>query len=125
MHLCRAALEAIAFQITTLINAMIKTSGIELKELRVDGGPTRNSLLMQLQSDILQVPVICSDVEDASALGAFLINGFARKKWTSFDDAKVIWKYRKVFNPSSVISQLAITYEKWLKAMNQLIKTNT
>lgn len=85
-HVCRAALEAIAYQVKDLIDLMTNRAGINLKELRVDGGPTKNKLLMQFQADMLNAVINRSDVEEASAMGAMLMNGLARGLWGSLDE---------------------------------------
>lgn len=123
-HVIRAAVESIAFQVTDLIKTMTDTAGIELKEIRVDGGPTKNQFLMQLQADLLQVQVVRSEVEDASAIGAFVMNGFARKQWKSFEEAAAIWKggggmMPKADNTSSVIN----SYAGWRNAVMQVTRS--
>ncbi len=85
-HVCRAALEAIAYQVKDLIDLMTVHAGIDLKELRVDGGPTKNHLLMQFQADMLDACINRSDVEEASAMGAMLMNGLARGLWHDLDE---------------------------------------
>ena len=120
-HVCRAALESIAFQVTDLVRAMTESAGISLKEIRVDGGPTRNSFLMQLQSDLLGVPVVRSEVEDASAFGAFVMNGFARGKWSSFEEAASVWSGDSPVMPKSS-DKVANAYDGWRKAVAQMIK---
>lgn len=85
-HVCRAALEAIAYQVKDLIDLMTNRAGINLKELRVDGGPTKNKLLTQFQADMLNAVINRSDVEEASAMGAMLMNGLARGLWGSLDE---------------------------------------
>ncbi len=85
-HVCRAALEAIAYQVKDLIDLMTVRAGIDLKELRVDGGPTKNHLLMQFQADMLDACINRSDVEEASAMGAMLMNGLARGLWRDLDE---------------------------------------
>jgi glycerol kinase len=74
-HIVRAALESISYQVKDLIDLMIEKGGIELKELRVDGGPTRNNFLMQFQSNILEREVVRSTIEEVSALGATFMAG--------------------------------------------------
>ncbi len=123
-HVCRAALESIAFQVTDLVDAMTGRAGIALKELRVDGGPTRNRFLMQFQADLLGVPVELSEVEDASAFGAFIINGFARGKWTSFGQAASICSVQDAYRPSEGVSAAHTAYAGWQKAVNHLIDNN-
>ena len=83
-HVLRAGLESIAYQVKDLIDMMTRQAGIELKALRVDGGPTKNQFLMQFQADMLHAVINRSEIEEASALGAVVMNGFARKKWASF-----------------------------------------
>lgn len=85
-HVCRAALEAIAYQVKDLIDLMTKQAGIPLKELRVDGGPTKNKFLMQFQSDMLNACINRSDVEEASAFGAMIMNGLARGLWKNLSE---------------------------------------
>ncbi|MBQ8021557.1 MAG: glycerol kinase GlpK [Bacteroidales bacterium] len=120
-HVCRAALESIGFQVADLVKAMTESAGIDLTEIRVDGGPTRNAFLMQFQSDLLQVPVVRSEVEDASAFGAFVMNGFARGKWTSFDQAASVWNGEAPVLPQSY-DTVEKAYEGWQAAVRQLIK---
>lgn len=120
-HVCRAALESIGYQVTDLIKAMTDTAGISLKEMRVDGGPTKNAFLMQFQSDLLGVPVVRSEVEDASAFGAFVMNGFACGRLTSFEDASRLAHFEDAIMPSAT-EGVTKAYEGWRKAVNTLIK---
>ena len=120
-HVCRAALESIGYQVADLVGAMTHTAGIDLKEIRVDGGPTRNAFLMQFQSDLLQVPVVRSEVEDASAFGAFVMNGFALGRWSSFDEAASVWNGEKPVLPRAY-DKVGSAYEGWKAAVQQLIK---
>lgn len=120
-HICRAALESIAYQVADLVNAMTKQAGISLKELRVDGGPTKNAFLMQFQADLLGTPVILSEVEDASAFGAFLMNGFARGKWTTFQHASLVWSRQGSYSSSTDNKEAEKAYQGWKKAVNNLI----
>ena len=77
-HFLRAALESIAYQIKDLVDVMARATGGRLKEIAADGGPTTNQFLMQFQADMLETPVVCTEVDDASAFGAVIMNGFAR-----------------------------------------------
>ena len=120
-HICRAALESIGYQVADLVKAMTDTAGISLKEIRVDGGPTKNGFLMQFQSDLLQVPVVRSEVEDASAFGAFVVNGFALGRWHSFEEALQVWNGEKPVLPRP-FEGVASAYEGWKAAVQQLIK---
>lgn len=121
-HVLRAALESIAYQVNDLVRAMTSQAGIKLKEVRADGGPTKNKFLMQFQADCLRVPINCSDVEEASALGAVVMNGMARKIWTSFEQVSVLRRSRYRIEPQSNLSQVEKWCEGWLKAVNQLIR---
>lgn len=85
-HVVRAALEAIAYQVKDLVDLMTERSGIKLKELRVDGGPVKNNLLMQFQADMLQSNINRSEIPEASALGVALVAGLATGVWKNMDD---------------------------------------
>jgi glycerol kinase len=103
-HVVRAGLESIAYQIKDLVDVMASNLSpltSHLSEICADGGPTKNGFLMQYQADLLDTPIVCTEVEDASALGAVLMNGFARKIWTSFDEVTGFRKVTKVIQPES------------------------
>lgn len=120
-HICRAALESIAYQIADLIFAMTASAGIDLKEIRVDGGPTANKLLMQFQADLLKVNVVRSEIEDASAYGAFIMNLLASGVYDSFEKLTQIWKGDKPITPDTN-PDVDKYYAAWKNAVNQLIK---
>lgn len=122
-HVVRAGLESIAYQIKDLVDVMASNLSpltSHLSEICADGGPTKNGFLMQYQADLLDTPVVCTEVEDASALGAVLMNGFARKIWTSFDEVTGFRKVTKVIQPESR-GQVLDSYEGWRKAVNKII----
>ena len=128
-HFLRAALESIAFQIKDLIDVMV--AGLSpltshhspLKEIAADGGPTKNRFLMQFQADMLDTPVVCTEVDDASAFGAVIMNGFARGLWKSFEEVKGFRKVTEVYQPNSQLSIVNCQlYQGWRNAVNQLIK---
>ncbi|HRW94892.1 MAG TPA: glycerol kinase GlpK [Bacteroidales bacterium] len=121
-HILRAVLESIAYQVNDLIRAMTQQAKISLKELRVDGGPTKNRLLMQFQADLLRVPVNCSNIEEASALGAVIMNGFARKVRTGFKEVSALRGETRSYAPVADEKSMTLVYEGWLKAVKQLIK---
>lgn len=121
-HICRATLESIAYQVADLINSMTKSAGIRLKEVRVDGGPTKNKFLMQFQADMLQAPIVRSEVEDASAFGALVMNGFALGKWSSFEEAEAVWSASEPVRPVHTESEMAELYDGWHKAIGMLIQ---
>lgn len=119
-HFLRAALESIAYQIKDLIDVMARATGGKLNEICADGGPTKNKFLMQFQADMLDTPVVCTEVDDASAFGAVIMNGFARGLWKSFDEVTGLRKVTDVYqpHPSPLTSHL---YEGWRHAVKQLI----
>src|SRR2546423_1141388 len=80
-HIARAALEAIAYQTADVLNAMRSDSGIELNELRVDGGASRNDFLMQFQADVLGIPVVRPANTETTAAGAAYLAGLATGFW--------------------------------------------
>lgn len=120
-HFLRAALESIAYQIKDLVDVMARATGGRLSEICADGGPTKNRFLMQFQADMLDTPVVCTEVDDASALGAVIMNGFARGLWQSFDDVLGFRKVTQTFKPVPNPQQQTL-YQGWRNAVNQLIK---
>ena len=122
-HFLRAALESIAYQIKDLVDVMARATGGRLKEIAADGGPTKNQFLMQFQADMLDTPVVCTEVDDASALGAVIMNGFARGLWKNFDEVVGFRKVTQTYEPTSHLSPLTSHLsEGWRNAVNQLIK---
>lgn len=122
-HVCRAAIESIAYQVTDLIGAMTSQAGIGLKEIRVDGGPTRNAFLMQFQADLLEANVIRSEATDASAFGAYIMNGFAVGDLKDFSQAQALWNADMPVCPSAEgKTTAALAYKGWKKAVAMLIK---
>ncbi|HOB66448.1 glycerol kinase GlpK [Ottowia sp.] len=98
-HIARAALEAIALQSADLFGAMSRDSGIALTELRVDGGASRNDLLMQLQADLAGVPVVRPRVTETTALGAAYLAGLATGVWAGGADIAEQWAMDRRFEP--------------------------
>lgn len=122
-HFLRAALESIAYQVNDLVKAMTQQADIALKEIRVDGGPTKNQTLMQFQADCLRVPINCSDVEEASAMGAVVMNGLSRGVWSSFDEVSQLRKSRWTRQPNPDNEQeMEQLIAGWHQAVQQLIK---
>jgi len=119
-HIVRAAIESIAFQVKDLIDAMTAGSGMRLEDICADGGPTKNRLLMQLQADLLDTPVVTTEVEDASALGAAVMNGFARGLWHSFDEVSRFRKVTGETRPGDTAAARSV-YDGWLAAVRHLI----
>jgi glycerol kinase len=98
-HIARSALESIALQTADVLSAMERDAGTDIKELRVDGGATTNNLLMQLQADVLEVPVIRPVVTEVTALGAAYLAGLAVGFWDSIDALKQQWAVQQQFSP--------------------------
>ena len=121
-HVLRAALESICYQVNDLVTAMTERAGVSLKELRVDGGPTKNQTLMQMQSDMLGVSVNCSDVEEASALGAVVMNVLARGMYASFSEVAQHRKSRQAFHSAMPREQVAQMVAGWHRAVNGVIQ---
>ena len=120
-HLLRSALESIAYQIKDLVDVMARATGGRLGEICADGGPTKNQFLMQFQADMLQTPVVCTEVDDASALGAVIMNGFARGLWKSFDEVRGFRVVTQTYQPQDCPERFTL-YQGWRNAVNQLIK---
>lgn len=99
-HLARAALDAIAFQVCDVLEAMEKAAVVKLPALLADGGATRNDILMQMQADVINRPVYRSAQEDLSACGAAMLAGLALGWWKSFDDLAALPKDVQTFKPS-------------------------
>src|SRR5260370_36082637 len=99
-HLARATLEAICYQTLDVAEAMTADSGIELTTLKVDGGATRNDLLMQLQADVLGRPVVRPTVSETTALGAAYAAGLAAGFWSGLDELRANWHADRTWAPA-------------------------
>lgn len=121
-HVCRATLEAIAYQIKDLIDLMTGHANVLLKELRVDGGPTKNKLLMQLEADMLDACINRSDVEEASAMGAMLMNGLARGVWKDLGEVARLRTTDNRITPVMGEAERTQLYKGWVEAVNLLNK---
>jgi glycerol kinase len=119
-HLARAALDAIAYQIADVFFAMQAATDIEFVELMVDGGPTRNSMLMQFQADILGCPVIRSRNEELSAIGAAWLAGFQLGWWTSLSELKSIVRDEDRFEPRMTENERKALYDCWKTAVSHV-----
>lgn len=100
-HFARAALESIAFQTMEVLKAMESDSGIEIKELRVDGGATQNNLLLQFQADVLKTSVVRPEVTEVTAIGAAYLAGLAVGFWESVEQIQKQWQINRRFEPSA------------------------
>jgi len=118
-HIARAVLEASAYQTRDIVNAMNKDSGVELSKLKVDGGMVANEVLMQFQSDILDVPVIRPKVSETTALGAAYAAGLAVGFWTGLDELRRNWAEDKIWHPSMTSAIREKYYREWKKAVDR------
>lgn len=121
-HIARAALEGIAYQTLDIVDAMQRDSGIELCELKVDGGAARNNLLMQFQSDLLSTRVIRPQVTETTALGAAYLAGLAVGYWDSIEDIKQQWQAEHVFEPTVEREHIEKAVEGWHDAVRRVLK---
>ena len=120
-HIARAALEGIAFQTMDIVNAMQKDAGVELAELKVDGGASRNNLLMQFQADILGTTVIRPKVTETTALGAAYLAGLAVGYWESIGHIKSQWAVDASFSPSAPEDTVKELKEGWADAIERTL----
>lgn len=118
-HIARAALEATAFQTREVLDAMQNDTGVHLKALKVDGGMVINSLLMQFQSDILNVTVSKPKINETTSLGAAFAAGLATGYWSSQSDLRTFWQMDKEWHPSMDEQQREMLYTKWKKAVSK------
>jgi glycerol kinase len=118
-HVARAALEATAFQTRDVIAAVVADTGRDLDELRVDGGMTRNDLLMQFQADILGIPVVRPKVVETTALGAAYAAGLAVGVWPDQDALRGYWQEDARFEPSMPVDERDRRLRLWDKAVSK------
>ncbi|MET7400512.1 glycerol kinase GlpK [Dactylosporangium sp. NPDC005572] len=116
-HLARATLEAICYQSRDVVEAMQQDSGVTLDVLKVDGGVTANDLCMQLQADILGVPVSRPRVPETTALGAAYAAGLASGYWDSLDELRANWDESRRWEPTWTAVQRTSGYERWKMAV--------
>lgn len=118
-HIARASLEATAFQTREVLEAMNKDSGVPLTHLKVDGGMVKNKLLMQFQSDILQLPVIRPKISETTALGAAFAAGLAVGYWKNQNELLQYWQEDFSWRPSLQRDESEKLFRKWKKAVNK------
>ncbi len=118
-HLARAALEAIAFQVADVLDAMTADSGVPAAELRADGGAAVNDLLMQLQADLAGVPVVRPRVRETTALGAAYLAGLATGVWKDTGEIAARWQVDRVFEPAMDRGQAAARRARWNRAVER------
>ncbi len=118
-HIARAALEGIAYQVADIVKAMEADAGLKLKQLRVDGGASLNSLLMQFQSDLLRVPVIRPVVEETTALGAAYLAGLAVGYWKNKKDIQANWQEAARFKATMKPKEKDRLLAGWTRALQR------
>jgi glycerol kinase len=118
-HVARAALEGIALQVMDVLKAMEADAGIKLKELRVDGGASANDLLMQLQADLLNVPVVRPKVLETTALGAAYLAGLAVGFWKNESEIAKQWQADRRFTSAMKSAVRTRVVEGWERALKQ------
>jgi len=120
-HVARAALEGIAFQTADILACMQADAGVPLRELRVDGGATRNDLLMQFQADILGVPVVRSASPESTGLGAAFLAGRAVGLWGDDDSLDALWRADRVFEPAMAQDRALALEAAWRRAVERAL----
>jgi glycerol kinase len=118
-HIARAALESIAYQVGDVLDAMEADSGIQIKELRVDGGAAQNDLLMQFQSDVLQAPTVRPKIFETTALGAAYLAGLASGYWKDQAEVSTQWKADRRFEPEAATATVEELRSNWRRALER------
>lgn len=117
-HIARAALDSIAYQTMDVLNAMTADAGMQIAELRVDGGAASNNLLMQFQSDILDVNVVRPKITETTALGAAYLAGLAVGYWKDLKEIQSQWQLDKRFSPVLPSVNIQTAIRGWQRAVN-------
>ena len=120
-HIARAALDGIAFETMDVVDAMRKDAGVALRSLKVDGGASRNNLMMQFQADILGTDVVRPVVTETTALGAAYLAGLAVGFWGSLDELKSQWKAERVFRPEATFESVNSAIKGWKDAVSRTL----
>lgn len=120
-HFARAALEAIGFQSAEILQAMREDSGMAIEEIRVDGGMTKNNLLMQFHADSAGLPVIRPKVVESTALGAAYAAGIAVGYWSGLDDIRANWQEDARWEPQITDEERAALLRQWDKALERAL----
>ncbi len=120
-HIARAVLEATAYQSREVMEAMALDSGVELAELRVDGGMTVNEGLLQFQADVLGVPVVRPVVTETTALGAAYAAGLGAGVWAGTDELRAQWAEDRRWLPQMPQAQREEHYRYWRKAVDRTL----
>lgn len=119
-HVVRAALESIAYQVRDLVDLMSSGAGINLGELRVDGGPTRNNFLMQFQADVLGTSLVRTSIEEISALGSTFMAGLATGFWKNTREISELRLVDRHFHPEMDQAEADRLYSSWKQAVRRV-----
>lgn len=120
-HIARAALEGIALQTYDIVDCMRRDAEMPITELKVDGGASRNNLMMQFQSDILNVPVFRPRVTETTALGAAYLAGLAVGYWSGIDEVKRQWQVENKFEPQTDLESVKKVVDGWHDAVGRTL----
>lgn len=120
-HIARAALDGIAFQTYDIARAMAKDMGAPLTELKVDGGASRNNLLMQYQANLLGIKVVRPKITETTALGAAYLAGLAVGFWKDLDEIKQQWQVERTFEPVPDNEEIAAAKQGWADAVRRTL----
>jgi len=120
-HLARAALEAICYQTRDVMDAMVADSGVPMKQMRVDGGITANSLCMQMQADIMGIEISKPLIAETTALGAAYAAGLAVGFWSSPQELRAQWQESRRWSPTSTPDGRENSYSQWKKAVERTL----
>ena len=120
-HIARAALDGIAFQTYDIARAMAKDMGAPLTELKVDGGASRNNLLMQYQANLLGIKVVIPKITETTALGAAYLAGLAVGFWRDLDEIKQQWQVERTFDPVPDNEEIAAAKQGWADAVRRTL----
>lgn len=118
-HIARAAIESIAFQVADLVSAMQADSGLPLPEMRVDGGASKDDLLMQFQADLLGVPLVRPAETETTALGAAYLAGLATGVWKGTDELVALQKIDRRYEPNMPREKVAALRKQWQRAVER------
>ena len=116
-NIARAAFEGIAFQTMDVLNVMEIDANLKIKELRVDGGASTNNLLMQIQSDLLGIPVVRPEITETTAMGAAYLAGLATGFWKDMEELKQQWKLNRRFEKNMDTDTVNHMKLKWADAV--------
>ena len=120
-HIVRAALEAMCYQTKDVLEAMYKDSGLETRDLKVDGGASANNFLCQFQADILRANVVRPKVTETTSLGVAYLAGLAKGYWKDTGEIKKYWEKDKIFRPEMKKETASRYYNEWLDAVRRTI----